>query len=140
MEAKSVEDNGASIMFNVYCYNVQPEVTINYSNGDSSLDEQSTTSNTSSNSSSTSNTTFNNASSEKSTPNNNSTSSNEATAPAAEQEQVVTDTTPSTDIVYITDTGKKYHNSGCRYLNDSCHEISKADAEAQGYEPCKVCH
>lgn len=35
MEAKSVEDNGEGILFNVFCYNVQPHVTINYANGDS---------------------------------------------------------------------------------------------------------
>ena len=38
IEAKSVEDNGGSILFNVYCYNVQPGVGINYENGDSWLD------------------------------------------------------------------------------------------------------
>lgn len=37
MEAKSVEDNGDGILFNVYCYNVQPSVTIDYATGDSSL-------------------------------------------------------------------------------------------------------
>ena len=26
MEARSVEDNGADILFNVFCYNVQPGV------------------------------------------------------------------------------------------------------------------
>ena len=36
MEAESVEDNGAGIKFNVYCYNVQPGISINYANGDSS--------------------------------------------------------------------------------------------------------
>lgn len=36
MEAKSVEDNGDGILFNVYCYNVQPNIKINYANGDSS--------------------------------------------------------------------------------------------------------
>ena len=36
--AKSVEDNGGGILFNVYCYNVQPGVGINYENGDSWLD------------------------------------------------------------------------------------------------------
>jgi hypothetical protein len=41
--------------------------------------------------------------------------------------------------VYITDTGTKYHRSGCRYLKESQHAISLADAKAQGYEPCKVC-
>lgn len=39
MEAKSVEDNGADILFNVFCYNVQPGVSIDYETGESSLDE-----------------------------------------------------------------------------------------------------
>lgn len=38
IEAKSVEDNGGGVLFNVYCYNVQPGVGINYENGDSWLD------------------------------------------------------------------------------------------------------
>lgn len=37
IEAKSVEDNGEGLCFNVYVYNVQPGVTIDYSNGDSKL-------------------------------------------------------------------------------------------------------
>lgn len=36
LEAQSVEDNGAGLSFNVYCYNVQPGVNINYANGDNS--------------------------------------------------------------------------------------------------------
>lgn len=36
MEAYSVEDNGDGICFNVYCYNVQPGITINYADGSSS--------------------------------------------------------------------------------------------------------
>jgi DNA-entry nuclease len=35
MEAFSVEDNGKEIQFNVYCYNVQPGITINYATGES---------------------------------------------------------------------------------------------------------
>lgn len=38
MEARSVEDNGADILFNVFCYNVQPGVSIDYATGESSLD------------------------------------------------------------------------------------------------------
>ena len=34
MEAKSVEDDGKGVCFNVYVYNVQPEITIDYSTGD----------------------------------------------------------------------------------------------------------
>lgn len=42
-------------------------------------------------------------------------------------------------VVYITDTGSKYHKSGCRYLKKSKHSISLSDAKAQGYTPCSVC-
>ena len=34
MEAESVEDDGAGICFNVYVYNVQPQITINYATGE----------------------------------------------------------------------------------------------------------
>ena len=44
MEAYSVEDDGDGICFNVYCYNVQPGITINYANGDSSGPSGNTTS------------------------------------------------------------------------------------------------
>ena len=33
MEAESVEDDGAGICFNIYVYNVQPEITIDYATG-----------------------------------------------------------------------------------------------------------
>lgn len=39
IEAKSVEDNGKGIQFNVYCYNVQPRVRIDYATGENSLIE-----------------------------------------------------------------------------------------------------
>lgn len=34
MQAWSVEDQGRGICFNVYCYNVQPQITIDYATGD----------------------------------------------------------------------------------------------------------
>lgn len=37
MEAESVEDNGADILFCVFCYNAQPGITIDYSTGASAL-------------------------------------------------------------------------------------------------------
>ena len=37
MEAYSVEDQGKGIKFNVFIYNVQPGIEINYTNGESSL-------------------------------------------------------------------------------------------------------
>ncbi len=38
VEARSVEDEGAGVSFNVYCYNVQPGVTIDYATGESHPD------------------------------------------------------------------------------------------------------
>lgn len=39
LEAKSVEDGGEGICFNVFCYNVQPGITIDYATGESCLTE-----------------------------------------------------------------------------------------------------
>lgn len=38
LEAYSIEDNGEGIEFNVYCYNVQPGIMIDYSTGESRLE------------------------------------------------------------------------------------------------------
>ena len=35
IEAYSVEDNGEGICFNVYCYNIQPDIEIDYLTGES---------------------------------------------------------------------------------------------------------
>ena len=43
MEGYSVEDKGKSISFNVFCYNVQPGVNINYATGDNSASGEYTT-------------------------------------------------------------------------------------------------
>lgn len=40
--------------------------------------------------------------------------------------------------VFITETGKKYHRDGCRYLSKSRIPISLNDAKS-GYDPCSVC-
>ena len=39
MEAESVEDNGDGILFNVYCFNAQPGIAIDYATGDSHADD-----------------------------------------------------------------------------------------------------
>ena len=43
MEALSVEDNGKGIKFNVYVYNVQDKIEIDYKNGDNKLKETNST-------------------------------------------------------------------------------------------------
>lgn len=64
MEAKSVEDNGEGIEFNVFVYNIQPGITIDYATGDSALAGEEVHSGKSPDNSSSSNT-ADNSSSEK---------------------------------------------------------------------------
>ena len=45
----------------------------------------------------------------------------------------------STEVVYITNTGEKYHKGSCRYLSNSKIEIDLDEAIDKGYEACKVC-
>lgn len=40
MEAESVEDKGEGILFNVYCYNVQPGIVIDYATGESHIQDK----------------------------------------------------------------------------------------------------
>ena len=39
MEALSIEDSGKGVQFNVYCYNIQPGIVIDYSTGESHKEE-----------------------------------------------------------------------------------------------------
>ena len=43
------------------------------------------------------------------------------------------------DVVYITNTGKKYHAANCSSLRKSKHAITLANAKASGYTPCSKC-
>lgn len=74
MEAKSVEDNGEGIEFNVFVYNVQPGITIDYATGNSALSGEEIVETESSN-----NITNSTNSSNNSNSTNNTTSSNEET-------------------------------------------------------------
>lgn len=44
----------------------------------------------------------------------------------------------SSDTVYVTDTGSKYHRDGCQYLHSSKNPISLEEAEKY-YSPCSKC-
>ena len=39
MEAESVEDGGKGIKFNVYVYNIQPDIIIDYKTGDNRAED-----------------------------------------------------------------------------------------------------
>lgn len=41
--------------------------------------------------------------------------------------------------VYVTKSGRKYHNYDCRYINNSSVAVSIEEAVSHGYTACKVC-
>lgn len=114
MEAESVEDNGEGIYFNVYCYNVQPGVTINYSTGDSALSERSTPDTT-----------------ESQIP--ETASADSATEESIKQTYILNTNTHKfhdpfcSSVEDMKDSNKKTYTG------------SREDLIAQGYEPCGQC-
>jgi hypothetical protein len=65
-----------------------------------------------------------------------------AAAPIAETAAPVRSVAPKPKRVeetfYITRTGERYHRGSCRHLRRSSYPITRAEAEAQGYTPCRV--
>ena len=113
MEAYSVEDDGEGICFNVYCYNVQPQITINYATG--------TSTGPSSNQSST------------------TTSSTTKPTTTPDPEPTPDNNTGSSSMVWIPSSGSKYHShSGCSGMKNPS-QVSKSEAESRGYGPCSKC-
>ena len=167
IEAQSVEDQGEGILFNVYCYNVQPGVTIDYATGDSVLAE---------NAEAQSNTaTSNDGESQQ----NAETQSNAATSnEAASQQDAVTQSNDATTqdgtavqgaeenssdhatdasgaavsndtgaggsssvMVWKSATGSKYHSTNhCGNMNpDNATQITEEEAIREGLGKCKKC-
>lgn len=119
MEAYSVEDNGDGICFNVYCYNVQPDVKINYATGSSSGKNSATgTASSSKPSSSVSSSSSKPAASSSSTPSTN----------------------PSVNTsVWVSKTGSKYHSkASCSNMKNPS-QITKSEAESRNLTPCSKC-
>ena len=121
MEAYSIEDEGEGICFNVYCYNVQPDVKINYATGASSLANSSS------------------QSEEKPTTSSTSSSSQPDETPSTDNSQQDN----SSQTVYVTATGKRYHSrTSCSGLNNAkaIYESTLSSAKNQGLTPCSICH
>lgn len=146
IEAKSVEDNGGGILFNVYCYNVQPGVGINYENGDSWLDgttpqEQSAQTGAPQNEGSQSSDGSGagaSAGDAGSSSGENGSASSGSDSSAAENSSA--DSSNSETMVHITATGKKYHRAGCRTLKKSDTEVTLDEAKSMGLSPCGICN
>ncbi len=67
------------------------------------------------------------------------TTSNSSTSTYSKQ-ATSTVTTNNSYTVYVTNTGEKYHASGCKYLKKSKIAKDKNSAIAEGYTPCSVCN
>lgn len=145
IEAKSVEDNGGGILFNVYCYNVQPGVGINYENGDSWLDgttpQQSAQTGTPQNEGSQSNDGSQAGASAGDTGSSGSTTGSASSgSDSSAAENSAADSSNSETMVHITATGKKYHRAGCRTLKKSDTEVTLDEAKSMGLSPCGICN
>ena len=131
MEAKSVEDNGEGILFNVFVYNSQDGVLIDYATGDSQLKEESAPTS---------------VPTEKATatpkPTEKATPEPEPTEKVTEPQVESTDNEKQSVMVWISETGSKYHNkNNCGRMNpDKAYQMSEEDAKKKGYEPCKKCY
>lgn len=150
MEAKSVEDNGEGICFNVYVYNVQPGITINYANGESRLTESDTNTDNSGSIKNDTGTSDNTSTNDGSSNNANTNTNNSASANNDSNNKTSNDNSASnTDsgsssggLVWKSATGKKYHSiNDCGNMNpDKATQITKEEAEELGLEPCSKCY
>ena len=125
IEGYSIEDNGDGICFNVYCYNVQPGITINYADGSSSL----------------------NGSAGTTTPSGGSSgSSNSGSSGSGTSQTENTTRDPNNDVAYVLNTNsKKFHYPTCssaKQISEKNYaESNKSRDEliADGYDPCGRC-
>ena len=125
IEAESVEDSGAGLLFNVYVYNVQPGVSIDYASGKSELDG-----------------TVSVAAKEPSTKVENTEQVQQTEQTAVETPQPVAE---GTSYVLNTNT-KKFHYTWCSSVNEMKAKNredftgSRDDVIARGFVPCKRCN
>ena len=124
IEAYSVEDNGDGICFNVYCFNVQPGVKIDYSTGSSAL------------------------SGEKITTSKPATTKKTTTTqkPATTKKPTTTSSIVSPVFSYIVNThSKKFHYPYCSSADDisAQNRLETSDSRQtlidKGYSPCGRC-
>lgn len=144
IEAKSVEDKGKGIQFNVYCYNVQPGIEINYATGESSGPEY--TGSTTNNTNTTSNSNTSSSTSNISSSTNENSSSNLGTVIETKPEETVTNNNDITESYVLNTNTKKFHKPSCSSAakisnkNRQDYYGSRSDLISQGYEPCKNCN
>lgn len=110
LEAYSVEDNGDGICFNVYCYNVQPDISIDYATGDSAF-----------------------AGAQQTEPPKQTEQSN---SPAQDVESTYILNTNTKKFHYPSCSSVKQMSE----KNKQTYTGSRDDLISQGYDPCKKCN
>ena len=130
MMAESVEDGGEGVAFNVFCYNVQPGVVIDYGTGESMLEEDATP--------------LPDVSGAESAPD---TASEGAGAGEASEKGATGSAEDKGVAEYVLNTNsKKFHIPSCSSV-DQMSPKNREDVEdtrenliAKGYDPCKRCN
>ncbi len=147
MEAQSVEDLGKGVQFNVYCYDVQPGVVIDYATGDSREDENWK-----------GDTGAADRSGEVMTLVGTQDGSDESDSDSAQVERNVGDAVAEGEdeaedsknppaLTYILNTNtKKFHYVDCKSVqsmkekNKEVFEGTREEIIGRGYSPCKNCN
>ena len=67
-------------------------------------------------------------------------SSTSSVSKSSSQTAPASSSNSNSKMVWVGETGTKYHNQGCRTLKGKGHQITFQQAQAEGRAPCKVCH
>lgn len=128
MMAESVEDGGEGVAFNVFCYNVQPGVVIDYGTGQSMLEEEATP--------------LPDVSGAEKAPATASDGGGEASEKGATE----TDEGKGVAEYVLNTSSKKFHRPDCSSVgqmsakNREDVEDTRDNLIANGYDPCKRCN
>lgn len=128
MMAESVEDGGEGVAFNVFCYNVQPGVVIDYGTGESMLEEDATP--------------LPDVSGAEKAPATASDGGGEASEKGATE----TDEGKGVAVYVLNTNSKKFHRPDCSSVgqmsakNREDVEDTRENLIANGYDPCKRCN
>ncbi len=136
MQALSVEDNGGGICFNVFVYNVQPGIEIDYATGKSWINDSITVDGKYV------------SSSDYVSDGNDANKQKPASTPSPTAASQASDAASSnSSVTYILNTNtKKFHRDGCSSIkkmsekNKASSNESRDAIIAKGYEPCQKCN
>lgn len=140
IEAYSIEDNGDGICFNVFCYNVQPGVTIDYLTGASYLASTTTTK------APTTTKKQETTTKKQETTTKNPVTTTKKPVTTTQKPTTTQASTPDTTTYVLNTNTSVFHRSSCRHVkrmneeNKSYYTGTRDDVISQGYNPCGTCN